>query len=716
MGAFCSMRRVSAGAAALLSIVWLLACGSAFARPAPDPDAVQEVLAGLRTEANAAWWGFDPDDSTEYLQAAIDSGVPRLIVPNMGQDWVVRPIFLRSNQEIIFEEGVVITAKKGEYRGRNDSVFTARDVENLTLRGYGATIRMHKSDYAAPPYEKAEWRMGISLRGSTNVEISGFTIRETGGDAIYLGRGAKPYNENIVIRDVVADSNYRQGISVISVKGLLIENSVFRNTSGTPPMAGIDFEPNQPDERLEDIVIRNTVFENNEGPGVHFYLKNLGRASTVSILLENILVRGSTTGINISLGDVEDQPAGEIVIRRCIVEGSQRSGIAVRDKEGDQLRIAIEECVVYDVASRPGFTLSRHNLQNAVPIYLGAAREMGGVTLRDVVVIDSVERPALFGAVRDPEGAGFAGIEGNLRVVSPYGAALLWEGPSEGVTLAAAAAEEASIDYAGTISISEYALPAATVRVGPAVRFANLPPLDTGSPIRGVLRPGIELLHFPPDDVRRVDVVLDEQPVYSETAAPEPESFAIDTTSLEDGPHHLRVIVTGERAGTVERSVYFVTQNFEYLIDPFEGPKEVAWLGTVYKPVSIDQSAGWQYHTDRPEDFFRDATRKARVGDTTEFIVWATPRLYDFTFDLYTRSQDLGEGIRVEGSPDQQSWRTLGYEVVHVDTSAAGWHKVQVRGTVDAAAEIAFVRLTVEESVAASELQLGQAAFRLLRR
>ena len=53
----------------------------------------------------------------------------------MGQDWIVRPLRLRSNQKIILEDGVVISAKKGEFRGTNDSLFVARDVENLIIQG-----------------------------------------------------------------------------------------------------------------------------------------------------------------------------------------------------------------------------------------------------------------------------------------------------------------------------------------------------------------------------------------------------------------------------------------------------------------------------------------------------------------------------------------------------------------------------------------------------
>ena len=60
----------------------------------------------------------------------------------MTKDWIVRPITLVGDQELVLEDGVVITAKRGEYRGGGDTVLTARDISNLTIRGYGATVRM----------------------------------------------------------------------------------------------------------------------------------------------------------------------------------------------------------------------------------------------------------------------------------------------------------------------------------------------------------------------------------------------------------------------------------------------------------------------------------------------------------------------------------------------------------------------------------------------
>ena len=43
--------------------------------------------------------------------------------------------------------------------------------------------------------------------------------------------------QRVVIKDVVADDNHRQGMSVISALGLLVENCTFSGTNGTSPMA-----------------------------------------------------------------------------------------------------------------------------------------------------------------------------------------------------------------------------------------------------------------------------------------------------------------------------------------------------------------------------------------------------------------------------------------------------------------------------------------------
>ncbi|MFV1967508.1 MAG: hypothetical protein ACC628_18935, partial [Pirellulaceae bacterium] len=199
----------------------LLFCGYVFGAAvlgAGKPEQVARVERGELKEAKASWWGFDSEDSTAALQAAINSRVPKLIVDNVGRPWITRPLFAVSNQQILFEKGVVVEAKKGEFKGGNDSLLTIREKNNVTLTGPGATLRMHREDYDDPKqYRRAEWRMVLNILSSKNVRVYGLTLALSGGDGIYLGvskAGVPP--EDIVIKDVICDRNYRQGISVIS--------------------------------------------------------------------------------------------------------------------------------------------------------------------------------------------------------------------------------------------------------------------------------------------------------------------------------------------------------------------------------------------------------------------------------------------------------------------------------------------------------------------
>ena len=104
-----------------LLCLWLLSSRSALAaEPVPgkgrNPEAVEQVAAGELTTANASWWGFDSEDATDALQGAIDSKAKKVIVPFMGEPWTVRPIMLRSHLELVFEPGVMVLAKKGEFK------------------------------------------------------------------------------------------------------------------------------------------------------------------------------------------------------------------------------------------------------------------------------------------------------------------------------------------------------------------------------------------------------------------------------------------------------------------------------------------------------------------------------------------------------------------------------------------------------------------------
>lgn len=284
------MRTVMHAAVWAVMLLSATASGQERATTEANPTAVQEVVSGKQKEANAAWWGFDEQDATMALQAAIRSGAKKLTVPKMGKPWIVGPLFLESDQEIVFEKGVVVQALKGSFLGVDDSLFTAENKDNITLRGDGAEWAMRKEDYRKAPYADAQWRHCLALLSCRNVKVTGLRLASSGGDGIYVGRSgkkdARPGCEDIQIKDVVCDDNYRQGISVITVKNLLIENSTFQKTGGHAPMAGIDFEPNEQDEFLINCVVRKCTFKKNAGYGMLFALHNIGK-KPVSIRIDN---------------------------------------------------------------------------------------------------------------------------------------------------------------------------------------------------------------------------------------------------------------------------------------------------------------------------------------------------------------------------------------------------------------------------------------------
>jgi len=412
----------------LLLVMMLIPTLGAFG--APNAEKVAEVQAGSETRAVVSWWGFDPEDSTEFLQAAIDSGAAQVVVPYAGAPWVVRPVKLRSNLELVFEPGVVVLAKPGEFKGKGDSLFSVSDASNISIRGYGATLRMRKADYQSGAYEKAEWRMTLDFGGCTNVKVEGVRLESSGGDGIYIGcTGKQPYCRDVVIRDVVCHDHHRQGISVIGAVNLLIENCVMSGTSGTAPEAGIDLEPNGPEERLENCVIRNCIFDDNAGAGMLVYVRPLSRESApLSILFENCYVRsGKDAGI--AVGAVKDDgPQGTIEFRNCTVENTQGSGAYVYDKVAENARVVFTDCKWSNVAvkgDRPPILF--HARRD------GLATTIGGIDLIDCRLYDNADRPAV--VIEGEEGTTARDIQGRIQVVSPAAVRMKSEIDAENVNL-----------------------------------------------------------------------------------------------------------------------------------------------------------------------------------------------------------------------------------------------------------------------------------------
>ncbi len=345
----------------------IVSCVAALAVPSGLFAAEETLTSGspkqphlLPDEVNLGSWPGLESDTTKAMQEAFDSGAKRVIVPNIGKPYLVDPIVVRSSdQEIIFEPGVEVRAKPGKgYASKWACLFTLHRARNVIIRGKGATFVMDRRHFPREP--KSEWRHGLSIIGCHDLLVEGLTIRGTGGDGIYihyaLKKGEPPeeivQSKGIIIRDVKCIANYRQGISIISGEDILIEKSIFADTRGTPPAAGIDLEPNDKHCVLKNIVVRDCVARGNQGSGFMVYLGHLLRHSEpVSIEFQRCVVEGGGWGLIASaIGEGEEGVTGSVRFLDCEVKDTEKGGIYVYDKAADSAEVIFENCRLENVA------------------------------------------------------------------------------------------------------------------------------------------------------------------------------------------------------------------------------------------------------------------------------------------------------------------------------------------------------------------------------
>ena len=75
---------------------------------------------------------------------------------------------------------------------------------------------------------------------------------------------------------------------------LIIEKCVFNNTEGTSPQAGLDFEPNNADELLQDCILRDTILDSNKSYGLLFALGKLNtKSASISVDVERCYIQNN---------------------------------------------------------------------------------------------------------------------------------------------------------------------------------------------------------------------------------------------------------------------------------------------------------------------------------------------------------------------------------------------------------------------------------------
>jgi len=400
--------------------------------------------------------GFDPIDNTSFLQFAFDESVEdTIIVDNVGMDWNAGPLRVeRNNVTIIFEEGVVLRALPGVF-DIFDSFITLTDKNNINLIGYGSTIIMNKQEYI--DLADSEFRHGISLNSSIDIKIEGFTILDTGGDGILLTRSFQPnspqnYCENILIKNCICSNNYRQGLSITSVKNASIINCEFSETNGTLPEDGIDIEPDTPEERIENVLIKGCRIFNNHGNAVQLALFMMEDSSLdVSVTIEDTYMSNNHDPSNVfafaeiaATDNNSNGVDGFVEFKNCFIESSEWTAVYA-SKTIDSYDLNFKDCVFKNISNNP---ISFNNpIFVEVTDYDNPVQRFGGLSFVDCTIIYDEDIPFFNIFENLPTSDGLGNVIGNFHIVNPNDAGFNIGTNPENVTI--------TYDYYDTFPTSE---------------------------------------------------------------------------------------------------------------------------------------------------------------------------------------------------------------------------------------------------------------------
>jgi hypothetical protein len=282
-------------------------------------DGVTDVTAALQAATDAYPFLYFPPGV--YMVKAYDPGNSvhdhyHGVAPANGSYWLL-------------DNGAVIKAlptSSAKY-----SVIRMEHSDGITIEG--GTIAGERIGHVTVGPEE-EFGFGFYLRGATNITLRNVLARDCWGDGFFA---AKAWDdnapcENILLDNCFSDNCRRQGLSIVSAKVFTVRGGKYANTNGTRPAAGIDLEPDDGDDFLENILISGVTTEGNEGGGLEVVPGQLARAAgrNISVVIEGCtsVDDGTGSGTQGGMGGLlfafptppagspfANQIAGQIVVR-----------------------------------------------------------------------------------------------------------------------------------------------------------------------------------------------------------------------------------------------------------------------------------------------------------------------------------------------------------------------------------------------------------------
>jgi hypothetical protein len=377
-----------------------------------------------------------------------------------------------SHQTVTLAPGVTLRAARGFYAGQHDRLVAIEGAAGVALVGTsGNVLDMWQVDYAnASLYNHSEWRHGVAIGGgATGAALRGLVVARTGGDGVDIQGAA-----GVALDDVHTVSAFRNGLSLTGVANLTVQSCSFVNTSGTPPMSGIDFEPATNRSSTSNVTIRNVTIT---GSGqIAFTLAMYGQAGVLDdTLVENVTIADSPMA-GLALVDFSARgPRGRFRFENIVIRNVGGAGLYV-STAGAPLAASISFAnVTIANAATEVFSTFGH-----WPVEVNG----GDVALAGVTVFDDRPRPFLYGGWAPPYFARNVSGDATVHAQSPFACAPFYYNatPADGNTLAVTCAAAATAGGDGAA-----ARPVVVPSAGAAAPAAAAADTPYGNPAGGCL-------------------------------------------------------------------------------------------------------------------------------------------------------------------------------------------------------------------------------------
>ncbi len=246
---------------------------------APDP--TSSLVVNVKDKGAK---GNGSANDTAAIQAAINQVAGSggtVLVPDGSYmiDAVVR-LYLKSNMTLRMSGGA--TLKAIPTSNANYNVLRIENASNVNV--IGGKVQGERSQHQGT---SGEWGNGVSVLASKNVVIEGVVATDMWGDGFYISKNSS----NVTACSVTADNNRRQGLTITAANGVVVKNSIFKNTNGVEPQSGVQLEPNA-NEAINNVQILNSQALGNKGWGMKLTKPASGSAIT------NVTLNGNTISGN----------------------------------------------------------------------------------------------------------------------------------------------------------------------------------------------------------------------------------------------------------------------------------------------------------------------------------------------------------------------------------------------------------------------------------